>query len=168
MNMGYGFISKNQTTQDYVIIAKEYCPFGHTSNDIFFNYKKNYIEHSNGGCYLCTKEHFIKEFEIWTSGNVEIDKVIQESQTSNPDYFLQWISCFNFQDITHIASGGYGFVYSATLKNGIKNYWNFNKQNWEYEGVGKKVALKEIRGSGYDISEFLKEVCSRYLDNKLI
>ena len=157
------FISRNPSTHNYIIYTSEkYCPFDHSSNDIFFNNEKNYIDHSSGYCNLCTKEHLMKEFETWTSGNDEIDKVIQENQTSNSSYYysypLQWIPYDNFQDITHPVDVGYGTVYSAILKDGIKDHWNFNTRNWEYESVGGKVALKEIRDSRYDISEILKEV----------
>ncbi|RHZ86155.1 hypothetical protein Glove_54g3 [Diversispora epigaea] len=93
-------------------------------------------------------------------GNVEIDKVIQESQKKNgyDGYKLQWLPYDNFQNIEHIANGGYGSVYSAILKNGTKYWWNFNNQDWEYDYVGKKVALKEINDSRHDISKFLQEV----------
>ena len=135
-----------------------YCPFGHSPDGTFFDNKENYVNHDNGRCDLCTKEQFIKEFGTWTSGNDEIDKVIQENQTSNSSYYysypLQWIPYDNFQDITHLADGGYGTVYSTILKNGVKSYWNFNKRSWEYEWIGENVALKEI----YEISEFLNEV----------
>ncbi|RHZ85016.1 hypothetical protein Glove_73g38 [Diversispora epigaea] len=131
------------------------CPAGHSYNNI-----NNYIK--NGYCNSCTKEHFSQEFGTWSSGNDEIDKFIQESQTSNYQRFdrykLQWMPYDNFEDIRHIADGGYGSVYSAILKNGIKWDWNYNKQDWEYQHVGDKFALKEINDSRNDISKFLKEV----------
>ncbi|RHZ83585.1 hypothetical protein Glove_91g43 [Diversispora epigaea] len=103
---------------------------------------------SRGYCKLCNKEHFIQEFETWSSENVEIDKIIQEYQI-NHRCKLQWIPYNNFRNIKHIANGVYGPVYSAILKNGIKEHWNFNKLDWEYHSVGERVALKKI-------SEFLK------------
>ncbi|RHZ84453.1 hypothetical protein Glove_81g70 [Diversispora epigaea] len=139
-----------------------YCPDGHSSNDIIYNNRKNDIDIFHGKCELCTKEHIIQEFGTWSCGNVEIDKVVQESQKNYQGYYgyqLQWIPYDNFRDIEHIADGRYGSVYSAISKNGIKWYWNFNKQNWKYYYVGKK-ALKEINDSKYDISGFLKEIQS--------
>ncbi|RHZ78829.1 hypothetical protein Glove_155g74 [Diversispora epigaea] len=81
----------------------KYCPEGHSPKDL---------------CY---------EFKTWSSGNVSINKIIQESQISNiyPD-------------------GEHGSVYSAEIENGIKCKWNFLKQDWE-------VALKEIKDSRFDI-----------------
>ncbi|RHZ84478.1 hypothetical protein Glove_81g68 [Diversispora epigaea] len=137
-----------------------YCPAGHSSEDIY-DKRKNYIRIDSGYCELCKQEQFSREFRTWSSGNVEIDDVIQESQTNHQRYYeykLQWIPYNNFRDIEHIADGGYGSVYSAILKNGIKWYWNFNKQDWECDYVCSKVALKEINNSKYDISEFFKEI----------
>ena len=119
---------------------------------------ENFI-HPDGRCALCTKEHFIQEFETWSSGNANIDKIIQESQINSYYDMLQWIPYDDFQNIEHIADGGYGSVHSAKLENGIKLHWNFIKQDWKYEPMGHKVALKEIKDSRYDITEFLKVVC---------
>ncbi|CAG8583524.1 1273_t:CDS:2, partial [Diversispora eburnea] len=40
--------------------------------------------------------------------------------------------------------------------NGIKRDWNFIKQDWEYDLICHKVALKEIKDSRYDMTEFFK------------
>ncbi|RHZ78878.1 hypothetical protein Glove_155g64 [Diversispora epigaea] len=132
-----------------------YCPAGHYSEDFtYFDYEN--LTDKNERCSLCTKEHFIQEFKTWSSGNVNIDKTIQESQTNNLYYSLHWIPYDNFQNIKHIANSGRGSVYSAKLENGIKLFWNSINQDWEYHLIGKKVALKEIKDSRYDIVEFLK------------
>ncbi|RHZ84183.1 hypothetical protein Glove_84g132 [Diversispora epigaea] len=98
----------------------------------------------------------IQEFKIWSSGNANIDEIIQESQINYRYNKLHWIPYDNFQNIEHIADGGHGSVYSAKLDNGTKWNWNFIKQDWEYCSIGIKVALKEIKDSRYDIAEFLK------------
>ncbi|RHZ85018.1 hypothetical protein Glove_73g37 [Diversispora epigaea] len=120
------------------------CPYDHSYNNI-----NNYIK--NEYCNSCTKEHFSREFRTWSSGNDEIDKFIQESQTSNYQIFdrykLQWMPYDYFEDIRHIADGGYGSVYSAILKD--TKYWR---------NADGKVAFKEINDSRYDISEFLREI----------
>ncbi|RHZ84285.1 hypothetical protein Glove_84g2 [Diversispora epigaea] len=134
----------------------KYCTRGHSSEDFAYSYCKNYIRYER--CSLCTKECFIQEFETWSSGNAKIDEIIQKAQTSNIYNKLHWIPYDNFQNIEHIADGGYGSVCSAKLENGIKRDWNFIKQDWEYELIGCKVALKEIKDSRYDIAEFLKVV----------
>ncbi|RHZ86091.1 hypothetical protein Glove_54g40 [Diversispora epigaea] len=130
-----------------------YCPAGHSV-------------YESRDCKLCTKEHFIQEFTTWSSGNVEIDKVIQKSQANNGFNGIQWVPYDNFRDIKHIADGGYGSVYSAILKDCVKFWWNFDKQDWEYNAI-RKVALKEIRDSRHDISEFFKEAKNLLIANNL-
>ncbi|RHZ84284.1 hypothetical protein Glove_84g3 [Diversispora epigaea] len=134
-----------------------YCPAGHSPEDFAYPGYKNFV-HPGGGCSLCTKEHFIREFKTWSSGNAKVDEIIQESQMNNKYYKLQWIPYDNFQNIEHIADGGYGSVYSAKLENGMKMDWNFNRQDWEYDLIDYKVALKEIKDSRYDMAEFLKVI----------
>ncbi|RHZ78856.1 hypothetical protein Glove_155g21 [Diversispora epigaea] len=131
-----------------------YCPAGHSSNDIVLPSFRNLVR--NGSCDLCTKEHFIQEFKTWSSGNADIDEIIQEFPINSIYDKLNWIPYNNFQNIKHIADGGHGSVYSAELRNGIKWYWNFINQNWEYRLIDCKVALKEIKDSRYDIVESLK------------
>ncbi|RHZ84244.1 hypothetical protein Glove_84g10 [Diversispora epigaea] len=129
------------------IEKNKYCPAGHS-----------YKVFVNGICLLCTKEHFIQEFKTWSSGNANINKIIQESQINDKYVKLRWIPYDNFKNIEHIADGGHGSVYSAEIENGIKSKWNFIKQDWEYELIGCKVALKEIKNSRFDIVELLKVV----------
>ncbi|RHZ49237.1 hypothetical protein Glove_527g8 [Diversispora epigaea] len=121
----------------------KYCP-GHSYSD----------KRQRGRCASCNKDHFIQEFKTWSSGNTDIDKIIQESQINN-FHKLQWIPYDNFQNIEHIADGSQGSVYSTKLEKGIKWNWNFIKRNWEYNLIGYKVAFKEIN-SRYDIAELLK------------
>src|SRR6185295_8796595 len=97
----------------------KYCPAGHSSMDFAYSGYKNSIR-SSGRCNLYTKEHFIQEFKTWTSGNANIDKTIQESQINIFYDKLQWIPYDNFQNIEHIADGGYGSVNSAKLGHGVK------------------------------------------------
>ncbi|RHZ87586.1 hypothetical protein Glove_33g32 [Diversispora epigaea] len=136
----------------------KYCPAGHFSEDFaypdYFD-KRNSIL-SDGICSLCTKEHLIQEFKNWSSENTEIDKIIQESQIKYKYDKLHWIPYSNFQNINHIADCDYGSVYSAKLENGIKDDWNFIKQDWKYHSIGRKVALKEIKDSRFDIVRVVK------------
>ncbi|RHZ44153.1 hypothetical protein Glove_756g32 [Diversispora epigaea] len=90
----------------------------------------------------------------WSSGNDNIDKIIQESQL----HALQWIPYDDFKEIKHIADGGHGPVYSAKLKNDSEGDSNSTKYYWEYDLIGYKFALKEINDSRYYIAEFLKVI----------
>ncbi|RHZ84269.1 hypothetical protein Glove_84g53 [Diversispora epigaea] len=139
------------------MVKMSYCPAGHSSEDFVHSDRRNSI-FSWGICSLCTKEHFIQEFKTWSSGNINIDKIIQESQTGNIKRKLQWIPYDKFQNIKHIADGERGSVYSAEIKNGIKCEWNFIKQDWRYDLIGAGAVLKEIKESRYSIVEFFKVI----------
>ncbi|CAG8458759.1 3554_t:CDS:2 [Diversispora eburnea] len=92
---------------------------------------------------MYTKEHFIKNFGTWTSGNANIDKVIQEFQINNPEFNLQWIAYDNFHDIKYIGNSEHYTLHSATLR---------NYMDWEY----CIVTLKELKD--YNILEFLNSI----------
>ncbi|RGB31427.1 hypothetical protein C1646_764117 [Rhizophagus diaphanus] len=90
---------------------------------------KNYMMVLNDECkicdYMCNTIHFQQNFENWTSGNDDIDKLIQDTQllvhNNNHDVFkivLEWIPYDRFYDIKYIAKGGFGKVYRANWIDG--------------------------------------------------
>ncbi|RHZ83988.1 hypothetical protein Glove_86g16 [Diversispora epigaea] len=107
-----------------------YCPAGHSSNDYHRSYYRNIIYPSE--IVICVPKNIL-------SKNLKLGP-------------LHWIPYDNFQNIEHIADGS---VYSAELKGGMKENWNFIKQD-------NKFALKEIKDSKYDITEFLEMVYLEY------
>ena len=106
------------------------------------------------GCLSCRLQQY---FDKWTSGNKNIDELIQESQISAHDLFsvLEWIPYDKFTNIKFIAEGGFAKVYSATWIDGYIINW---KESLERNGL-TKVALKVLNNSSEDISkDFLNEV----------
>ncbi|RHZ84254.1 hypothetical protein Glove_84g91 [Diversispora epigaea] len=86
-----------------------------------------------------TKEHFIREFKTWSSGNANADKIIQEFQINNKDNNL------------HIADGGgHGSVHSAELENGTKSHWNLSNM---IGNIIKIVIDNEFIAKYYEISK---------------
>ena len=60
--------------------------------------------------YICNAMHFQQNFVNWTSGNNDIDKLIQDTQLSaHTEYalrsVLEWIPYDRFHDIKYIANG---------------------------------------------------------------
>ena len=49
--------------------------------------------YSDPWCQLCNSKHFQQNFKNWTSGNPDIDKLIQESQLNAKNEYekLEWI-----------------------------------------------------------------------------
>ncbi len=111
-------------------------------------------------CKACNAKHFQQNFSKWSSGNVDIDKFIQDTQLSaNNDYkVLEWIPYDRFYDIEYIAKGGFGKVYRANWIDGFILYWDIKNQNWERYGSNKFVALKSLNNSKNVTLEFLNEV----------
>ncbi|RGB27749.1 hypothetical protein C1646_377941 [Rhizophagus diaphanus] len=73
--------------------------------------------------------------EGWTSGNLSIDKFINDSiynarQSSNSK-FLEWVSFNRFTDINQIGKDGFAKVYSAIWIDGKSKYEKLN------DGAGK-------------------------------
>ena len=111
-------------------------------------------------CQSCNAKRFKKNFENWTSGNKNIDELIQHSQL-NATYCgncLEWIPFEKFQNITYITEGGFGKVYSAVWPEGYIKYWDIKNQNWVRRKSNKFVALKSLNNSKNVTLEFINEV----------
>jgi hypothetical protein len=109
-------------------------------------------------CSSCNSKRFQRDFDRWTSGNKDIDKLIQDNQiTTSSRYVLEWISYDRFTDINFIAKGGFAKVYSAIWESGGIEKWDQRSNNWK-RSEPLKVALK-ILDNSKDLSEdFLSEV----------
>ena len=110
-------------------------------------------------CQPCNAKRFKENFKNWTSGNKDIDELIQHSQL-NATYFgncLEWVPFENFQNVTYIAKGGFGKIYSAEWPEGYIWYWNINNQTWN-RNAKFEVALKSLDNSSDINVDFLNEV----------
>ena len=106
-------------------------------------------------CKACNGKHFQQNFEKWTSGNVDIDKFIQETQLS-ANYChraLEWIPYERFNNIEYIAKGGFGKVYRANWIDGFIFNWDNKNQNWIRIDPNMFVALKSLNNSQNVINE---------------
>src|SRR6266498_5596912 len=59
-------------------------------------------------CELCVRNHLKANFSNWTSGNDEIDNLIQKCQmeTLIPHVIIEWIPYNNLQNIKYLTKGG--------------------------------------------------------------
>ena len=110
-------------------------------------------------CQPCNAKRLEENFKNWTSGNKDIDELIQHSQL-NAVYAakcLKWIPFEKFQNVTYITRGGFGKVYSADWPEGYIYSWDIENKKWRRNSY-MKVALKSLDKSS-DISiDFLNEV----------
>ncbi|PKC04642.1 kinase-like protein [Rhizophagus irregularis] len=112
-------------------------------------------------CQPCNAKRFKDNFKNWTSGNKDIDEFIQQSQLNSVYYkkYLEWIPFEKFQDITYIAEGGFGKIYSAKWPEGHIEYWDIENQKW-HRRCWDKYALKSLNNSSNISSDFLNEIKS--------
>ena len=115
-------------------------------------------------CQSCNTKRFKENFENWTSGNKDIDELIQYSQLNATYCFncLEWIPYENFQNITFVAKGGFGKIYSAYWAEGKVSHWDIENQMWE-KFSELKVALKSLDNSSDISTDFLNEVIKIYI-----
>ncbi|RIA82569.1 kinase-like domain-containing protein [Glomus cerebriforme] len=114
-------------------------------------------------CRPCSSEHFRDNFAHWTSGDSNIDKLIQNSQLDAlfDEDFIEWIEYSNLENIEFVANGGFGSVYKAIWKDGpiIDNIypWNIDKSEWIRDNR-KEVVIKKFLNATSVSLEFLSEI----------
>src|SRR5207247_1344451 len=66
-------------------------------------------------CEYCVQNYLKANFPNWTSGNNDIDNLIQKSQmeTLMPNKVIEWIPYNNLQNIKYLTSGGFSEIYTA-------------------------------------------------------
>ena len=110
-------------------------------------------------CQLCNSRRFQQNFKNWTSGNSDVDKLIQESQLNAKNFLekLEWIEYDRFENIEYITKGGFGKIYKANWKDGYIENWDYKTNQWKRYG-NNIVALKCLNNSKDITLEFLNEV----------
>ncbi|RHZ80414.1 hypothetical protein Glove_136g70 [Diversispora epigaea] len=110
-------------------------------------------------CEFCIRKYLEKNFENWTSGNNEIDKLIHECQqkTIEPKSIIEWIEYNQFENIEHLAEGGCATIYTATWKDGHYKKWNSERQTLERFGR-QKIVLKRLNNSNNNNAHWFQEV----------
>ncbi|GES97203.1 kinase-like domain-containing protein [Rhizophagus clarus] len=142
VNGSYG-ITQNPETRKYMMIL---------------NYK---CEKCN---YICNAIRFRQNFKNWTSGNDDVDKLIQDTQLSahgNSEIFkkaLEWIPYNRFYNIKYITKGGFGKVYRANWIDGYIDKWDDYNKNWKRDNRNMFVALKSLGNSKNITFEFMNEI----------
>ncbi|EXX59051.1 Cdc15p [Rhizophagus irregularis DAOM 197198w] len=112
-------------------------------------------------CQPCNAKRFEENFKNWTSGNKDIDELIQHSQLNAVIYTkcLEWIPFEKFQNVTYITRGGFGKIYSAEWPEGFILNWDIENKIWN-RYTDRKVALKSLDNSSEISKDFLNEIKS--------
>ncbi|GES90835.1 kinase-like domain-containing protein [Rhizophagus clarus] len=96
-------------------------------------------------CERCVRNYLKENFSNWTSGNNDIDDLIQKCQieTLSPDSIIEWIPYNNLQNVEYLTKGGYSEIYTATWIGGRYDEWDSKeKQLTRYRN--QEVILKEL------------------------
>ena len=80
-------------------------------------------------CEYCVRNYLKAKFSNWTSGNSDIDDLIQKCQmeTSRPNVITEWIPYDNLQNIKYLTKGGFSEIYTAGWIDGSYDEWDFKK-----------------------------------------
>ena len=111
---------------------------------------------------ICNTIYFQRKFENWTSGDDDLDKIIQDSQLSEHTYYvknaLEWIPYDRFYNIKYITKGGFDKVHRANWIDGSIFFWGDYNQNWKRTNQNMFVILKSLNNPNDITSEFIYEV----------
>ena len=106
-------------------------------------------------CKPCQAKIFKKKFSDWSSGNDDIDEIIQSAQLNaeNINSVLEWIPFSKFENIQMIGQGDFGCIYEATRLDGGQ-FWHLDLTKGQVWRLG--AILKSLN----TLPDLLNEVCS--------
>ncbi|EXX59805.1 Mkk1p [Rhizophagus irregularis DAOM 197198w] len=96
-------------------------------------------------CEYCVRNYLQENFPNWTSGNDDIDNLIQECQmeTLVPNVVIEWIPYSNLENTKYLTKGGFSEIYTADWINGNYDEWDSEKKQLKRFG-NFKVILKKL------------------------
>src|SRR3954451_2309033 len=77
-------------------------------------------------CEHCIRTYLKNNFSNWSSGNNDVDSLIQKCQMESLhlELIIEWIPYNNLQNIKYITKGGCSEIYSANWIDGPYNKWD--------------------------------------------
>ena len=128
--------------------------------------EKRICEHCNQECLAtlyceyCVRNYLKANFSNWTSGNDDIDSLIQKCQleTLMPSKVVEWIPYDNLQNIKYLTKGGCSEIYTADWIDGRYEEWDSKNQQLERFG-GQSIIIKELENVKNADQRWFEEVC---------
>ncbi|RIA85663.1 kinase-like domain-containing protein [Glomus cerebriforme] len=125
-------------------------------------------------CYQCDNQNLIANFQ--SSGNHVIDEFLLNNQRDSSGKYFEWIPFDRFENIKHLADGGFGKVYTATWLDGEKTVDEIDDPNMAFELINHvspdnkcfldnmmvKPPRIEIRKRTPPITVVLKSLCNSH------
>ncbi|CAB4437504.1 unnamed protein product [Rhizophagus irregularis] len=96
-------------------------------------------------CEYCVRNYLKEDFSNWTSGNDDIDNLIQKCQmeTHMPYVVVEWIPYSNLKNIKYLTKGGFSEIYTAVWIDGKYEEWNSEKKQLTRLG-NHDIVLKKL------------------------
>ncbi|POG75409.1 kinase-like domain-containing protein [Rhizophagus irregularis DAOM 181602=DAOM 197198] len=96
-------------------------------------------------CEFCVRNYLKTKFSNWTSGNDDIDNLIQKCQleTLLSSKIIEWIPYNKLRNIKYLTKGGFSEIYTADWIDGRYEEWDSEKQQLKRMG-GHEVVLKKL------------------------
>jgi hypothetical protein len=112
-------------------------------------------------CEYCVRNYLRANFSNWTSGNDDIDKLIQECQMKalDPDSIVEWIPHNNLKNVEYLTKGGFSEIYVAEWINGNYEEWDSEEQQLKRLGT-RDVILKKLENVENVNQSWFEEVCN--------
>src|SRR5581483_3867679 len=110
-------------------------------------------------CEHCVRNYLKENFSKWTSGNNDVDDLIQKCQmeTIHPNKIVEWIPFNNLQNIKYLTRGGYSEIYTAEWVGGSYDKWDFKEKRLKRLG-DQLVVLKKLENVENASRDWFEEV----------
>jgi hypothetical protein len=110
-------------------------------------------------CEYCVRNYLEENFSNWTSGNNDIDNLIQKCQmeTIHPEKIVEWIPYSKLKNIKYLTKGGFSEIYTADWIDGRYDEWNSKEKQLKRSGE-RTVALKRLENVESANRSWLEEV----------
>jgi hypothetical protein len=114
-------------------------------------------------CEYCVRNYLRSKFSNWTSGNNDVDELIQKCQIESisPNKIIEWIPYDSLQNVKCLTDG----IYSADWINGYYEEWDSKEQQLKRSDNTKRVILKRLKNVESANKSWFKEVCIIFLKN---
>src|ERR1043166_3811649 len=88
-------------------------------------------------CQNCNAKRFQQNFKNWTSGNHDIDELIQNAQLNAKCYeeVLEWIEYDRFEDVVYDSKHKFGTLYGINWKDELIYRWDSENNQWKRSSI---------------------------------
>ena len=111
-------------------------------------------------CEYCVRNYLKEDFSNWTSGNDDIDNLIQKCQMESlmPNQIVEWIPYSNLENIKYLTKGGFSEIYTAGWIDGHYDEWDSEKKQLTRLG-NHGIVLKKLENVESANQSWFEEVC---------